>query len=248
MDLTRWRQKWLAWTSPRLLWTSKLPNANVRACLLNMARRGFSPRLFVDVGAHKGKWSRELRRVFPHCRCVLIEPQAEMARHLHPFCRRNAGCRWVAAGAADREGTLPFMVCSDTVSSTFAESTRKAAAYGLPLRTIPVVTLDGIARDEGLAPDIVKIDAEGFEQEVLRGARSLFGRTEVFFIEAQFFGEEPNPSSMVALTAQMAEFGYVPYDFTWFGRRPYDGAIGLCEIAFARREGMLRSYDGWAAA
>jgi FkbM family methyltransferase len=247
MKLTHWRQRLLAWTSARLLGSSKLPNANVRACLLNLARRGFSPGLFIDVGAHKGKWSRELLRVFPDCRCVLIEPQVEMAGWLDRFCRRNADCRWINAGAGEQVGTLPFLVCPDTVSSRFAPSLEQAAAAGFPVRTTPVVTLDQIAADEGREPEIVKIDAEGFETQVLRGAASLIGRTELFFVEAQFFGADANPSGIVGLTAMMGDYGYVPYDFTWFGRRPFDGAIGLCEIAFARRDGILRQYDGWAA-
>jgi FkbM family methyltransferase len=39
--------------------------------------------------------------------------------------------------------------------------------------SIPVTTLDTVCRDTGLMPDVIKIDAEGFEPEILKGATSL---------------------------------------------------------------------------
>jgi hypothetical protein len=65
--------------------------------------------------------------------------------------------------------------------------------------------------------------------------------TEVFFLEAHFLSDTSNPSDFVNLTTFMADFGYVPYDFSWFGRRRFDGALSLCEIVFVRRNGYLRS-------
>jgi hypothetical protein len=44
----------------------------------------------------------------------------------------------------------------------------------------------------------------------------------------------------------MAALGYRPYDFTTVVPRPYDGAPGLCEVAFARDGGQLRCTDRWS--
>jgi hypothetical protein len=38
----------------------------------------------------------------------------------------------------------------------------------------------------------------------------------------------------------MSEVGYVPFDFSSFGRLRNPNAIDLCEIAFVRRDGFLR--------
>jgi hypothetical protein len=45
--------------------------------------------------------------------------------------------------------------------------------------------------------------------------------------------------------AFMDERGYVVYDFTGVQPRPYDGALGLCEVAFAKSDGLLRSSLDW---
>ena len=224
----------------------KFPKGNVTSCLLNLAERGFEPRHIFDVGANEGRWSRCARRVFPKCGISLIEPQVEMKNYLDEFCSRNEGYRWILAGAGAEEGELPFTVSPNTVSSTFTFSQEEAIAAGFERRMVRVVTLDSVVRDnEGVIPDIVKVDAEGFEAQILQGAKMLLGKTELFFLELHLFGDKPNPSGFVEMTAAMDDVGYVPYDFTWFGKRPYDGAIGLCEVAFARKDGALRSYLGW---
>ena len=55
-------------------------------------------------------------------------------------------------------------------------------------------------------------------------------------------GDDDHPSSLISLTKTMSDLDYAPYDFTWFGKRPTDeGAIGLCEVAFALKDGFLRN-------
>jgi FkbM family methyltransferase len=224
------------------------PRGNLLGSLLNMSRRGLTPARAIDVGANRARWSRDLRRVFPHCECLLVEPQIELAPYLDRFCRRNPGCQWICAGAGEAEGELPFTVRPDDTSSSFAISAEAAAQRGFERRVVPVVTLDKLCRDYfgGAAPEIVKVDAECFESQVIRGAKSLFGRTQVFFLETHFFGPETEHCGIVSLTAAMHERGYVPYDFTWFGKRPYDGAVGLIEIAYVQEAGMLRAHNSWS--
>ena len=230
----------------RLTRAFKFPKGNVTSCLLNLAERGFEPQHIFDVGANEASWSRCARQVYPKCGITLIEPQIEMKGDLDAFCSRNKDCRWILAGAGAEAGELPFTVNPDTVSSTFTFSQEKADAAGFERRMVPVLTLDSLVEENGgVIPDIVKVDAEGFESQILQGAKTLLGETELFFLELHLFGDGPNPSGFVEMTAAMDELGYVPYDFTWFGKRPHDGAIGLCEVAFARKRGTLRKHLGW---
>jgi FkbM family methyltransferase len=230
----------------RMSWSSRLPKADLRSCLLNLAERGFNPKRLIDVGANKGSWSTVALDVFRGCTAVMIEPQAEMEAALQDVCERHPGCSYIIAGAGAREGTLDFTVYPDTVSSSFCISQEQAASMGLERRRVPIVTLDRVVRETlGVVPEIVKIDAEGFEAEVIQGAQSLLGKTEVVFLEAHMLAESGAPSGFVELVKTMSDYGYAPYDFTWFGRRPHDRAIMLAEVAFARTNGQLRSKKGW---
>ncbi len=218
----------------------KLPKANLCACLTHIAALGLQPRHIIDVGANKGNWSRVARRVFPDAAFTLLEPQVEMAGYLDRFCRgKNA--RWLLAGASDEAGELLLTVNPDTVSSTFVLSADEARRSGLKQRVVPVVTLDQLVEQGPTIPEIVKIDAEGFEAKIVRGASKLIGITEVFFVEAHMLEPGDHPCGFVELVALMADLGYVPFDFTWFGRLRGRLAIDLCEVAFARRGGILRT-------
>lgn len=228
---------------------SKFPKGNLVATLRNLANRGFTPTHIVDIGANRGKWSLDAQAVFPDCAFTLIEPQVEMKRHLDRFCRRSHNCQWIQAGAGSENGTLTFTICPDTVSSSFSFTGDQATRSGYPQREVPVFTLDHIIDQHAeSAPEIIKIDAEGFEHEVLLGARNALKTAELVFLETHMLGDDEHPCSMVSLTQTMSEFGYAPYDFTWFGKRPGDeGAIGLCEVVFARKNGVLRNTRTYRA-
>ena len=240
----RWQSRLWQQLRWKLVHGSKFPKANLPSCLLNLANRGFQPREIIDVGANRGKWSRDASHVFPNAGYTLIEPQVEMESRLRTFCEGHANRRYVLAGAGSFNGELPFTVVPDTVSSTFAASAQEAARQGLEQRTVPLVTIDHVVQTLIHAvPDIIKVDAEGFEQEVVRGATSVLGKTEVIFLEAHFLGERNDPSEFVNLITFMSERDYVTYDFSWLGRRKFDNALSLCEIAFVRRNGFLRSLQ-----
>lgn len=232
----------------RITHTSKFPKGDLISTLLNLDDRGFRPRHIIDVGANHAKWSRKAHRVFPECIFTLVEPQIEMQPFLDAFCRQAPGSRWIQAGAGAQPGELTFTVIPDTVSSTFRLSAQEAAAQGFQQRSVPIVTLDQLVQDAGYPiPELVKIDAEGFEAEVMKGASTLIGKTELFLLEAPLVDPPSGWLSFAELVALMVDYGYEPYDFTTFQKRPYDGAVALCEIAFARRQGQLRQFGGWTA-
>ena len=222
---------------------SKFPKAKLSATMLNLAERGFQPKHILDIGANKGRWSADAKAVFPDCAFTLIEPQVEMKSHLDRFCSSDPNCQWIQAGVGKENDRMLFTVVPDTVSSSFAFSSEQAELSGYEQREIEIYSLDHLIENHiGTVPDIIKIDAEGFEHEILLGGNNAWGKCELVFLEAHMLGDDDHPSSLISLTQTMSDLGYAPYDFTWFGKRPTDeGAIGLCEVAFALKNGFLRN-------
>jgi FkbM family methyltransferase len=178
--------------------------------------RGFRPSLIFDVGAADGTWASAVRPIFPEARFVLIEPRMTS---IEPTVR---------AGVGAREGVLT-LTDWQTGSTFIAQDDPK----GAPQYQVPVTTLDVLAQRFGM-PDFVKLDVEGFEIEALRGAETLFGHTDLFVVEVALyrFMERPIFHEVVAF---MAERDYFVYDIAGFIRRPYDGAVGLMDLCFARK-------------
>jgi FkbM family methyltransferase len=219
--------KWLGYEMRRL----QTPGSHLRpiaqqdSVLRDFKARGFAPSLIFDVGASDGWWSSQVRPIFPDAQFVLVEP-------------RDTGVPGaVRAAVGAREGIVT-LTDWDTASTVMAVD-----AHGAAQCEVPMITLDRLAERFGV-PDFVKLDVEGAEIEALEGARTLFGLTELFQIEVALYRFTDRPI-FHEVVAYMAERDYFVYDIASSIRRPYDGAIGLMDLCFAR---TLRGPErAWAA-
>ncbi len=176
--------------------------------------RGFNPRLVFDVGASDGAWTRKARRVFPDARYVLVEPRETGL----------AGAVKCVVGAREGTATLTDWDTGSTALPVDPGGARR--------RQVPMTTLDRLAAEHGM-PEWVKLDVEGFELEALAGASTLLGATELFVIETSLFRFQHRPM-LHELVRFMADRQYYVYDVAGFIRRPFDGALALVDLCFAR--------------
>lgn len=224
------------------------PIANVRMFLEDIQARGFNPKGIIDVGANQGNWTRMAMSVFPNARVLMIEPQEEMAHDLEELCRSFESVEYIRAGAGSVSGELVQTIWKDLQGSSFLPEARDDKLADGTQRKTPIVTIDELLnKRNSFVPDLIKLDIQGFELEALKGATSAFGRTQVFILETslyQFMKDMPTTSDIIMF---MSERGYELYDITEFLRRPFDGALGQIDLAFALREGTLRSSDKWSA-
>jgi len=135
--------------------------------------------LIVDVGAHIGCLTVALaRRVGPCGRVVALEPQ----QHLFQLLTANmvinglTCVQTIQAGAAATEGVL--RVSNDTsgvLRNYGAGRLSESGGAEVVVRTIDSLKLEGCA--------VLKIDVEGMELDVLRGARRTIGPQTVVYLE-----------------------------------------------------------------
>jgi FkbM family methyltransferase len=197
-------------------------------------RLGFSPRCVLDVGANRGNWTRTALGFFPGATFVLVEPQGELRAQVQDLVERGFDLRWITAGASDRSGRLPLTIAPNDVSSNFGMTPAAAAEHGYRQTTIEVRTIDEMLASTGVPPpEMVKIDAEGFDLKALAGAKSLLGKTDIFFLEAAVCARGIE-NTMAAVIARMSEAGYRMIDITDINRSPKHGVLWLCELAFMR--------------
>jgi FkbM family methyltransferase len=222
------------------------PFADMQTMLRFLRHRGFEPGFVVDVGANRGHWTEMLKEIFPAAEVLLIEPQVEMREPLDQLCARLPGLRWVETAVGAREETRLQTIWEDLSGSSFLprpDPERMALGEQRPAR---VCRLDDLLRDAGSpAPDLVKLDVQGFELEVLRGCPSIFGKTEVFVLETSLYAFLDDIPLLREVIAFMAEREYEVYDLAGQFRRPVDGALGQLDVVFAKRRGFLRQHDLW---
>jgi len=219
------------------------PVGVMKLFLEDLAARGLRPAGVLDVGAHRGDWSRCARRVFPESRFTLVEPRAEMSGALLDFCRESPGSRYVLAGAGAIPGERTLAVFPDPDGSSLVLTPAESELRGLERRMVPLLTLDSLFDSHASPmPELVKLDVQGFELEALRGAPRILAAAELVILEVSFFPFMQNWPIVSEVIAFMAERGYEPYDLCGALRRPYDGALGQADVAFAKRNGRLRAH------
>ena len=214
------------------------PSEGLNPFFALLKKLGFAPKHILDVGANRGLWTREAIRYFPDARYTLVEPQDHLKSYIQDLLGRGCKIQWINAGAGDKPGSLPFTVASRDDSSTFALTEEEARQAGFPQTNVEIRTLNQIAAAAGPPPpEMVKIDAEGFDLRVLAGASELLGKTDIFLVEAAVCSSSEN--SVAEVVKFMAAAGYRLIDVTDLNRSPKHGVLWLTELAFLRNASPL---------
>jgi FkbM family methyltransferase len=129
----------------------------------------------VDAGAHIGVYALLFSRlVGPTGRVVAFEPDSSTADRLEANIERNdcTNVRVYRLALGERETRLALNVTTDPGYSSFGTPVRAATVERRQL--VPVVPLDLFCEREGITRiDLLKIDVEGHEIPVLRGAARM---------------------------------------------------------------------------
>ena len=150
-----------------------------------------SVRTLVDVGAHEGLYACRAARYFSLSRTILIEPLPKFAGYLRKL--KLPGIEVVEAALSDRVGEASFTVNqTEQASSLFEVNPDMAEAYKLDMAaaekiSVRVTTLDQLAAALKLDHiDLLKIDVQGAERELLRGAEKALRNTKYVQVEVLF--------------------------------------------------------------
>jgi FkbM family methyltransferase len=146
---------------------------------------------FWDVGANIGYYTWLLKSASPGLRAVLFEASPANAALVRATLKRNQlpDVELMAAGVSDRQGDGYLRVDSLAgATSTLDDSTEQTFEeqhWGIRAGTIRIrlVTIDN-ERSHRLRVDFLKIDVEGYEAAVLRGAQhTIVSDQPIVFIE-----------------------------------------------------------------
>jgi FkbM family methyltransferase len=212
----------------------------MEVCLKGLLERGYAPQCILDIGAAVGDWTRLCLHFWPRARYFLIEPLEERRSALAALKAACPAVDFLIAGAGDRPGKLPLGITADLYGSSFAYS-------GQEERLVDVVTLNDLfARRYFPQPQFLKLDVQGFELNVLEGGSQLIAACDLILLELQFFRFSPAMKLMHESIAWMAERRFYPYEIVDVLRRPLDGAMGQCDLLFAREGHWLIQNHAWS--
>ena len=209
---------------------------------------GLRPKHILDIGANCGDWTRHTLKHFPEAQYTLLEPNPLMKNRIQNLLDSNPRVKLFSVGASEQVGEFPFTITSRDDSCNFLLNAQQAAELGLQQIPVPVVTIDGLLQQHSLpSPEIIKIDAEGLDLSVLKGAVNALQTCELVFAEAAVMCKwKPAVfnNTVAALVAFMDTEGFTLFDITDVNRTQVHGNLWLIELAFVRKDGRIdKSVD-----
>jgi FkbM family methyltransferase len=158
-----------------------------------------------DIGAYRGFFSAVMA-LAGASRVYAFEPNPDNIVQFKDFQSLNPGLpvELMAVAAGAHGGEQEFMVLPERTMGRLATSSFQSEHLATDSYRVKVVSLDDVVESgAALAPSVMKIDVEGSELEVLRGARELLTvRKPRLFIEAH------SPELARDCTAYLAQLGY----------------------------------------
>lgn len=204
-----------------------------------LKKQNFNPIVIYDIGANKGLWTNNCFIFFPDATYYLFEPQIDLKKDIDDLFFNKKNIQLFSVGVGNKTCELSFTIHDRDDSCTFRLSAEEAKEKGLHQVHLPMVQLDTFAIENNLkSPSILKIDAEGFDLEVLEGAKKLVQEAEIIMIEVGIMNKTFKNSSLNVMN-YLDEVGFRLFDITDLNR-PYGNKIlWLCEFVFIKKNGML---------
>ena len=148
-----------------------------------------STRTVLDVGASHGQFSLLASKLFPEAKIICFEPLADSRASIKTVLGDRVEVIPAAAGTSPGEADLNVSARDDSSSllPIGERQVREFPGTGDTGRvTVDVTTLDESLQPDLVRPCLLKIDVQGSELEVLKGAARVLSGVDEAFIECSF--------------------------------------------------------------
>lgn len=177
--------------------------------------------LIIDVGANVGQSVDRFKEMYPDSTIYSFEPVLDTFKQLLQHTKRYSGvhCKNIALGIKEDEIeiTLSDTPLSGKNTLNIDQMNKRGNAKK---QLIQIDTLDHFAELNNIQHiDLLKIDTEGWELNVIRGADHLIraGKIDFLFCEVGFNRENKQNTYFPDLNEHLVQHGYQLFSFYDYG-------------------------------
>lgn len=189
----------------------------------------------IDIGVANG--TPDLWKAFPsHShKYLLVEANPLFVENLKKTAEKM-GAILETVFCGDHDGVETFITDSARDGEKASKYSRKTG--GKEKRSeVASFMLDTIVKKNALAgPFIVKIDVEGAEMDVLRGATETLKKAEALIVETPVVLRKENASSFAGIASYLHGKGFAVFDISEMSYQPKTGFLNLANSIFIRRD------------
>ncbi len=172
---------------------------------------GLGHALVVDLGANVGDWTAALLRVAPTAQVIAVEPAPGPRAELHERFGADTRVQIEARAVAGTSGTAELHLTEHSHNASLHAPHDMDHLYGHGWRETDIVTVETTTVDElvgGRDLALLKIDVQGAELDVLRGAAATLAHTAAVLLEVTFVSHYDGDASFAQLHEHMTGAGF----------------------------------------
>jgi len=175
--------------------------------------RPLNPQVIFDVGANVGTWTLLAKTLFPQTQIHAFEPLSQHTEEFRQATRALGGVHlhYIGLGSQPARTVMKVTDFSDASSLLPLTETGKKQWHLEQVAEVPIQIErldDWVAQHRLPTPDLVKLDVQGFELEVLRGAEKTLARTKAVLLEASFQNFYEGQCRFDELVSWLAQSGF----------------------------------------
>ncbi|MGI8959781.1 MAG: FkbM family methyltransferase [Bryobacteraceae bacterium] len=199
-----------------------------------------------DVGAHTGETLKMVQREFPTASIFCFEPDPESFRELEKVVAEFSAPQLFQAALGDVSGSFPFFRNAESMTNSLlptAPQAKNSEVGALMLSrekiSVPVITIDEFCGEHSLERiDLLKIDCQGFDLRVLKGANDMLlgGQVGVIQCEAIFDPQYTGQGWFYEVLEFLTGHEYALCGIHHAARNSYH-EITFADVLFKRRSG-----------
>ena len=176
--------------------------------LFILKQKGYIPDTILDIGAHHGNWTITMKQIYNDSKYYLFE--AIDYPELNRFQYDNI-IKVFNVVLNDKIDQVNWYQMKNTGDSIFKEKTNHFSNCEILKRdTIDILQKDILQESKHI---LIKIDCQGAEIPILKGATSILEKTDFIILELPLFGQynEGVPNFLEHITF-MDTIGFTTYD------------------------------------
>lgn len=182
-------------SSPQSLWAMMTwPKFSVTSygMATRLKKQGINPKTILDVGANSGQFAVAAAKIWSGSKVHSFEPIQSCVNQIERYAKKLGNISVHGMAIGDEEGTLKFNINQYSLSSSALplSSVHKSAfpdAMEKEIIEVPVNTLTKALQDIELSPPVLlKVDVQGYEAHVIRGAAQILAQIDYVLLETSF--------------------------------------------------------------
>ena len=182
--------------------------------LYRIKSMGINPKTIIDIGANRGMFSRTANYLFKDSKIIAFEPLRECYEELKKLNSSipSFECYNYAAGNKNGKDKI-YKSAYDYSSSILKMADLHKETFPISeeimIEDIEIITLDEMLLNRDLEkPILVKIDVQGYENFVIKGATKFLENTDIVICELSFYKLYENQVMFKEVYYQLANLNF----------------------------------------